>query len=847
MAEFAAKILVIGEDRLNGEDPLLASLVSHDLALRCSGEQALAAIGGALSEGRPFAFALVEPTAVEAALVERIVAAGSEIVVIACAGSEAPSDLLTLAQRCDRLMLTSLTPEEALARLLRALLRQRGGKPTPNGQSAWPSTVPTSDVRTNDGLAQAGERLRAKEAELAAGVEMLKGIFENTRQGFMLLDEQWRVKDFNPRLNELMGYPEGVLRKGVSAYELVCNAAALGHYHGRSVEEAYERWRRRLSEHNPGDHISLLADGRSIEVGYTPFGEGGWFITYEDVSARINAEAALAKQNERFDAALTNIPHGVCMFDAEKRLILCNARYSVLYDLPPELTQAGTPLRRILEHRASVGNAPVEMATYFDVVGEAEAAGGARNTRVRLQDGRTIRIAHNPMSGGAYVATHEDITQAVRAEEQIRYMGSHDSLTGLPNRSLLRDRISDAMAHVRRGEMFCIHYLDLDNFKIVNDTHGHPISDLLLKQVAERLRLCLRDSDTLARLGGDEFVVLQADLERPEQAANLARRLVEAMAAPFDLDGRQVYVGVSIGVSVCPGDGAEVDILLKNADMAMYRSKSEGRNTYRFFEFTMDARIQERRLLELNLRQALANNEFELYYQPQVDAQTEAITACEALLRWNHPTRGLVSPGEFVPVAEEIGLIVPLGAWVIQQACRDAATWPGSIGVAVNLSSAQFKGLALVQTVVSALNDSGLSALRLELEITESALLSDSESTIATLNHLRALGVRIAMDDFGTGYSSLSYLRSFPFDKIKIDRSFIKDLGEENDCSAIVKAVAGLGIALGMTTTAEGVETAEQLRQVRAHGCNEVQGYYFGRPCPASLLPALFQNRIAAA
>jgi predicted signal transduction protein with EAL and GGDEF domain len=319
------------------------------------------------------------------------------------------------------------------------------------------------------------------------------------------------------------------------------------------------------------------------------------------------------------------------------------------------------------------------------------------------------------------------------------------------------------------------------------------------------------------------------------------------MAAPFDLDGRQVYVGVSIGVSVCPGDGAEVDILLKNADMAMYRSKSEGRNTYRFFEFTMDARIQERRLLELNLRQALANNEFELYYQPQVDAQTEAITACEALLRWNHPTRGLVSPGEFVPVAEEIGLIVPLGAWVIQQACRDAATWPGSIGVAVNLSSAQFKGLALVQTVVSALNDSGLSALRLELEITESALLSDSESTIATLNHLRALGVRIAMDDFGTGYSSLSYLRSFPFDKIKIDRSFIKDLGEENDCSAIVKAVAGLGIALGMTTTAEGVETAEQLRQVRAHGCNEVQGYYFGRPCPASLLPALFQNRIAAA
>ena len=573
MAEFAAKVLVIAEDRPNGEAPLLASLVSHDLTLRCSGEQALSAIDGALREGRPFAFALVEPTAVEAPLVERIVAAGPEIVVIACAGSEAPSILLALAERCDRLLLTTLAPEEALARLLRALLRQRGGKQIIHGQSDWPSSVQWGDARTNDGPAQAGRRLRAKEAELAAGVDMLKVIFQNTRQGFMLLDEQWRVKDFNPRLNELIGYPEGVLRKGVSAYELVCTMAALGHYHGRSVEEAYERWERRLSNPNPGDHISRLADDRSIEVGYTPFGEGGWFITYEDVSARINAEEALAQQNERFDAALTNIPHGVCMFDAEKRLILCNARYSVLYDLPPELTQAGTSLRRILEYRASVGNAPVEMATYFDVVGEAEAAGGARNTRVRLQDGRTIRIAHNPMSGGGYVATHEDITQAVRAEEQIRYMGSHDSLTGLPNRSLLRDRIGEAMARVRRGGMFCIHYLDLDNFKTVNDTHGHPIGDLLLKQVAERLRLCLRDTDTLARLGGDEFVVLQADLEKPEQAGNLARRLVEAMAAPFDLDGRQVYLGVSIGVSVCPGDGGEVDTLLKNADMAMYRSK----------------------------------------------------------------------------------------------------------------------------------------------------------------------------------------------------------------------------------------------------------------------------------
>jgi diguanylate cyclase (GGDEF)-like protein len=511
------------------------------------------------------------------------------------------------------------------------------------------------------------------------------------------------------------------------------------------------------------------------------------------------------------------------------------------------LTLAGASLRRILDHRVVSGGAPVEMSRYFDFAKEAKAAQCARSARFKLLDGRTVRVAYNPISSGGFVATHEDVTQAVQAEEQIRHMGSHDSLTGLPNRSHLRERIGEALARTGRGGMFCVHYLDLDNFKGVNDTHGHSIGDLLLKQVAQRFQFCLGQSDTLARLGGDEFVVLQEDLEKPEQAGNLARRLIEAMAEPFDLEGRPIYLGVSIGVSVSPSDGADVDALLRNADMAMYRSKTEGRNTYRFFELGMDARLQQRRVVELDLRRAVANEEFELYYQPQVDAHTETITGCEALLRWNHPERGMVPPAEFIPVAEEIGVIVPLGAWVIQQACRDAAIWPGPVGVAVNLSPAQFKGLSLIQTVISALEASGLSPHRLEFEITESALLADNENTIATLNHLRALGVRIAMDDFGTGYSSLSYLRSFPFDKIKIDRSFIKDLGEKNDCSAIVKAVAGLGAALGMTTTAEGVETAEQLRQIRDQGCTEVQGYFFGRPCPVDKLHDLFREKIAAA
>jgi diguanylate cyclase (GGDEF)-like protein len=705
----------------------------------------------------------------------------------------------------------------------------------------------SASLAASAGFANAGlEQTRPKEGELLAGAEMLKATFNNVRHGFMLLDDRLRVRSFNPRLAELIGFPPGVIFEGAEARSLVCASFALGHYPGGTVEEAYAGWIGRLANRTAGHRHSRGPDGRTTKIGCLPFGEREWIITYEDISARIDAEEALAEQNERFDAALTNMPHGVCMFEADRRLILCNAGYAELYALPAELTVAGTRLQDILDYRAAHGSAPLEMTTYSYLLSE-DPVSGARTGRVALQDGRTVRITHNPMNGGRYVAIHEDVTEAVRAEQQIRYLGSHDGLTGLPNRTLLLDRIGEAVTRARRGEMFCLHYLDLDNFKSVNDLHGHSVGDLLLKQAIARLRLCLRETDTLARLGGDEFVVLQADVGKPEEAGSLARRFIEAIAEPFDLDGRQAYVGVSIGVSVCPNDGADVDTLLKNADLAMYRSKSEGRNTYRFFEFAMDARIQERRLLELDLRCAVANQEFELYYQPQVDAQTEVVTGCEALLRWRHPTRGMVSPNDFITVAEEIGVIVPLGAWVIQQACRDAATWPSQIGVAVNLSSQQFKGLALVQTVVSALAAASLSPLRLELEITESVLLADSESTLAALRHLRALGVRIAMDDFGTGYSSLSYLRSFPFDKIKIDRSFIKDIGEKSDCSAIVRAVAGLGAALGMITTAEGVETVEELGQIRALGCTEVQGYFFGRPRPASELADLFRKAVAAA
>jgi diguanylate cyclase (GGDEF)-like protein len=423
---------------------------------------------------------------------------------------------------------------------------------------------------------------------------------------------------------------------------------------------------------------------------------------------------------------------------------------------------------------------------------------------------------------------------------RVRHQALHDGLTGLPNRLLLQERLGQALAHARRGGTgaagggaVAVLCLDLDRFKPVNDTLGHAVGDALLCAAAERLRGHVREEDTVARLGGDEFAILQAGVAQPEGAGALARRLVEALGQPFEVDGHQLVVGASVGIALAPGDGADPDDLLKKADMALYRAKADGRGTFRSFEPGMDAKLHARRLLELDLRKALASGGFELHYQPLVDLRTGAIAAFEALLRWPHPSRGMVPPAEFVPLAEEVGLIVPLGEWVLHRACEDAAGWPGEVRVAVNLSAVQFRGDALVPSVVAALAASGLPAERLELEITEGVLLQDGEATLATLRDLRALGVRVAMDDFGTGYSSLGYLRSFPFDKIKIDRSFVGELGASPDCEAIVRAVTGLGGSLGIATTAEGVETAEQLERLRAEGCDEAQGYHLGRPMPA--------------
>jgi diguanylate cyclase (GGDEF)-like protein len=459
-----------------------------------------------------------------------------------------------------------------------------------------------------------------------------------------------------------------------------------------------------------------------------------------------------------------------------------------------------------------------------------------------IGDGRTIAVSHQPMTDGGWVATYEDITDRRQAEARIAHLAQHDVLTDLPNRALFLQRLEEALGRVRRqGESVAVLSVDLDRFKSVNDTLGHPAGDKLLCEVARRLSGCLREADTVARFGGDEFAILQIGRDQPRDADALARRIAEVIAAPYDLDGIEVAVGTSLGISVAPGDGVEAEELLKNADMALYRAKADGRGAHRFFEAEMDAQLQARRLLELDLRQALAREEFELHYQPLVNLRTNAVVGYEALLRWHHPDRGVVSPSLFIPVAEEIGLVSSIGEWVIREACKEAASWPDHLKVAVNLSSVQFRGRGLVPVIVSALAISGLPAHRLELEITESVLLQDNEATLATLHQMRSLGTRIAMDDFGTGFSSLSYLRSFPFDKIKIDRSFVRD-SSRPDCLAIVQSVASLAANLHMSTTAEGIETAEQLERVREAGCTEGQGFLFARPKPARELAHVFED-----
>jgi diguanylate cyclase (GGDEF)-like protein/PAS domain S-box-containing protein len=550
----------------------------------------------------------------------------------------------------------------------------------------------------------------------------------------------------------------------------------------------------------------------------------------------------LQSTNSRFRSALSSMSQGLIMLDRDGRLAVYNPRFLSMFGFSPATVHADMPVSTLLEEAVRQGM-PAEQAE--------ELAAEIRNARrvaegephvYELGDGRVFSVRHSRAEGGALLTTFEDITEQRAAHTKIAHMARHDGLTNLPNRVFFHEQMERTLAHLGRNEHAAVICIDLDHFKDVNDTLGHPAGDALLVEVAGRLKSCVRESDTIARLGGDEFAILHVGSAPGKETAALATRMIDCLSKPYDLHGSQAVIGASIGVAVGPADGDNPDRLLRSADMALYRAKAEGRSTFRFFEAGMDARAQARRHLELDLRLAIVQSELRLEYQPIVDVERGDIVSFEALLRWQHPQRGLIAPLDFIPLAEETGLIIPIGEWVLTQACSDAAKWPAPIGVAVNLSPVQFRNHNLLQNVLTALQESGLPPSRLELEITESVLLNDAPSTLATLNSLRSVGVRISMDDFGTGYSSLSYLRSFPFDKIKIDGSFVRDMSSHDDSAAIVRAVTGLGKSLGITTTAEGVETAEQLEALQLQGCNQAQGFLFSKPRPVEDVAKLIRD-----
>jgi len=677
------------------------------------------------------------------------------------------------------------------------------------------------------------ERLQYEEA-LKQQNFMLDAALENMAHGLALYDGDMRLRVCNGTYREIYRLSAEETSPGTHLAEMIERSMANGAFSSQqSPQQILRDARARIVSRDSSPIRRRMANDTVVSVRYSTLPEGGFVATYEDITERERAVEELREQYRRFDAALNNMSQGLCMLDSHLRVIVCNTRYIEMYGLSPDVVKPGVSMREIMEHSCALGIHPNTTAAqlYADYVERLRE--GEHTLHRHLSDGRIIKLNHTRMEHGGWVVTYEDATERHRTQARVAHMALHDSLTDLPSRVLFRERMSEGLNEVATaGGTMAVLCLDLDNFKTVNDRLGHAAGDRLLRWVAARLKEQAGEHDTVARLGGDEFALIHRG-PQPESAERLAHRLVEIIGRPPALENQSAHVGVSIGIAVAPDHGLDADELMKCADLALYGAKAKGRGAYQLFEPAMEEQARARHALEADLRGALEAREFHLMFQPQVRLDTSELTGFEALLRWRHPRRGMVSPAEFIPIAEETGLIVPIGEWVLRAACATAASWP-DVTIAVNLSPVQFRARGLVGLVTSALAEAGLPPHRLELEVTETALLDDSEATIEILHQLRALGLRVSLDDFGVGYSSLSYLRKFPFDRIKIDRSFVGTLGESPESVAIVRTIASLGSVLGVETTAEGVETVEQLDFVRECGCTAVQGYYFGRPCPAA-------------
>jgi len=671
-------------------------------------------------------------------------------------------------------------------------------------------------------------------AEARKAHERLRQAVDLLPQGIVILDPEGRYVLWNKQYAEIYSKTADLFKEGARLEDTLRVGVARGDYPeaaGHEEEWIAERLRK-LQE--PGKrHEQTLSDGRVILIEERRTDDGGVVGLRVDITELKRREASFRLL---FDG--NPVPMIVCALDDERILAVNDAavahygysrqdfekltiRALHAFDNEPPWTGGSCSeeqAARTWKHVKADG-ALIDLAIYS----------------------RELTYAERP----AVLLALMDITERKRAEARLAFMAQHDGLTGLPNRTLLRQQVDDMLLHGRRSsDKVALLMLGLDNFKAVNDTLGHGVGDKLLRGVAKRLRSSLREEDALARLNSDEFAIVQSGLTRPEDAVILAKRLLEAIADPYLLDGHSVVIGASIGIAMAPGDGDDSEKLLKSADMALSRAKLDARGSFAFFEAALDARAQSRRKIEVELRDAIQNDVLRPYYQPLIDLSSGRITGFEALVRWPHAERGMVSPAEFIPVAEETGLINPLGGLMLRRACLDAASWPDDVRIAVNLSPLQFRSGNLLSVVTDALKHSGLAPRRLELEITETLLLEKSAQVLATLHALRALGVRISMDDFGTGYSSLSYLRSFPFDKIKIDQSFVRDLGANREAQAIIRSIVSLGKGLGVTITAEGVETEAELSCLRAEGCDEGQGYLFSKARPnAEIISLLAAQR----
>ena len=689
-------------------------------------------------------------------------------------------------------------------------------------------------------IRQINRQNRESQQRLESQKQQLDTALNNMTQGLVLYDGNQRLVLCNQRYLDMFGLSPDVVKPGAHSLDVIRHRQATGSFDG-DADAFHVEVQRRVARGEITTSTVKSKDGRTFHIVNQPLLQGGWVATMEDVTERQQLEQERDRNYAFLSQILDHIPSQITVKDArDRRYLLANRVAAEQFGVTREEIVGKTASELFPQHSVNIIDADDEKMLQSGSLFKDEHVWDSQAYGKRYITSTRIGIRDNNGDVSYIVNVVNDVTERRRAHEKIAHLAHYDPLTGLPNRVLFHEQMQRELQKVSRGEQFALLYIDVDEFKGINDSLGHHIGDELLKAVAARLKACIRDGDLIARLGGDEFAVIQTSVKGVNDVLDFVTRIREAVRKPYQCLGHHLSSDASIGIALAPQDGTDLDQLIKNADLAMYGAKADGRRTYRFFEPAMDASAKARLALEQDLRHALTNGGFELHYQPLVDLRTDQVTGCEALVRWRHPERGMISPATFIPVAEDTGLIVELGEWVLRTACTEAAGWPEHVRLAVNVSPVQLREPTLALKIASALASSGLPADRLEIEITEAVLIGDDATALAILHELRAIGVRIALDDFGTGYSSMSYLKRFPFDKIKIDRCFITDITEADGSSVIVQAVVNIAASCNMTTTAEGVETQQQKELLRALGCTQMQGFLFSAAKPSAEVRKLF-------